>query len=148
MSGPSPWNKSVSSAETFSAILQGVPAADESIFLVSKDGRKFAVQAQVLKASSDFFRATLENEMLESGKCLAYTLLEMISPAFLLACGSSFKHIKADLTDCDVLCAPQILEKFSASTSLPRFCALQWLRCNAHSPFFCSLRRIERVVSS
>jgi hypothetical protein len=58
-------------AGLFSTIQQGLPSVNEAVYLVSRDGEKFSVQEHVLKGSSDFFKATLENKMREAGKCLA-----------------------------------------------------------------------------
>jgi hypothetical protein len=57
-------------ADLFSVILQGIPSLDDSVYLVSRDGKKFAIHEKVLKDSSDFFKAALENNMRESGKYL------------------------------------------------------------------------------
>jgi hypothetical protein len=58
------------SSDLFSAILLGVGTTDEQAVLVSKDGRRFYVNGSLLKASSGFFEAALENGMQESGKLL------------------------------------------------------------------------------
>ncbi len=44
-------------ADLLSAIQQGIPSSDETVHLVSNDGKKFAMHEQVLKGSSDFFKA-------------------------------------------------------------------------------------------
>ncbi len=54
--------------DLFSVIQQGFPSTDEVVYLVSEDGKKFPIQENVLKSSSDFFKAALENNMRESGK--------------------------------------------------------------------------------
>jgi hypothetical protein len=56
----------------FSAIKHGIASMDEVVFLVSRDGKKFPIQEEVLKVSSDFFKATLETSMKESGKGLKF----------------------------------------------------------------------------
>jgi hypothetical protein len=55
-------------AGLFSTIQQGLACKDEIVFLVSKEGKEFSIQENVLKGNSDFFKATLENKMRESGK--------------------------------------------------------------------------------
>jgi hypothetical protein len=54
-------------ADVFSSILQGVSTVDELVYLVSRDGKKFPIQEEVLKHSSDFFKAARETTMRESG---------------------------------------------------------------------------------
>jgi hypothetical protein len=56
------------SADLFSIIAQGMPSPDDSVYLVSREGKKFTIKEKVLKDSSDFFKAALENSMRESGK--------------------------------------------------------------------------------
>jgi hypothetical protein len=46
----------------------GVSSLDEQILLISQCGRKFPVNAVLAKASSEYFRATLESGMTQSGK--------------------------------------------------------------------------------
>ncbi len=58
----------------FSALHQGVASMDEMVYLVSQDNKKFAIHEEVLKCSSDFFRAALETRMREAGKYLADSL--------------------------------------------------------------------------
>ncbi len=49
---------------------------DEIVCLVSREGKRFPIQEQVLKSSSDFFKATLETNMQEAGKfCSAKALV-------------------------------------------------------------------------
>jgi hypothetical protein len=55
-------------ANLFSAIMRGIPSAREVVHLVPRAGEKVPVHEQVLKDSSDFFKASLENGMQESGK--------------------------------------------------------------------------------
>ncbi len=46
----------------------GVSSTDEQIFLVSQCGKKFAINEELAKASSEFFTGALEAGMTESGK--------------------------------------------------------------------------------
>jgi hypothetical protein len=55
-------------AALISVIQQGIASMDEVVYLVSQDGKKYPIQEQVLKGSSDFFWAALEINMRESGK--------------------------------------------------------------------------------
>jgi hypothetical protein len=55
-------------ANLFSAIMRGIPSAREIVYLVPKDGEKIPIQENVLKENSDFFKATLESRMQESGE--------------------------------------------------------------------------------
>ncbi len=55
-------------AGLFSVMLNGVASIQEQAYLVSKDGQKFSVHEDVLKASSVFFSSALENGMRETGK--------------------------------------------------------------------------------
>jgi hypothetical protein len=57
-------------AALISVIQQGIADMDEVVYLVSQDAKRFPIQEQVLKSSSDFFRAALEINMRESGKYL------------------------------------------------------------------------------
>jgi hypothetical protein len=59
-------------ASLFSMIQRGIPASDEVVYLVSREGKKLAIQEQVLKNGSNFFRATLETSMRESGKHFSF----------------------------------------------------------------------------
>jgi hypothetical protein len=53
--------------DLFSALLQGIGSPDGQVCLVSRDGKKFAMQENVLASSSDFFKAALESNMRETG---------------------------------------------------------------------------------
>jgi hypothetical protein len=60
MSGPA------AISNIFSFFLQ--PKTSSNVCLVSREGMKFPIQEDVLKGSSDFFKAALENKTRESGK--------------------------------------------------------------------------------
>jgi hypothetical protein len=49
-------------------LFSAIPSAREVVHLVSRAGEKVPVQEQVLKDSSDFFKASVESGMQESGK--------------------------------------------------------------------------------
>ena len=67
-SGDPSMNAVAAEADWFSAICRGIPDADQIVYLVSKEGKRFPVHEEVLKSSSDYFTAALENGMRESGK--------------------------------------------------------------------------------
>ncbi len=54
-------------ANLCSAFMRGIPSARNVVHLVPKVGEKVPVHEQVLKNSSEFFKAALEIRMSESG---------------------------------------------------------------------------------
>ena len=48
----------------------GASSTDEQVFLVSQGGKKFAVNAKLAKASSEYFVGAFESGMKETGKFL------------------------------------------------------------------------------
>ncbi len=50
------------------ALDAGVSSTDEQIFLVSQCGKKFAINGELAKASSEYFTGALDAGMTESGK--------------------------------------------------------------------------------
>jgi hypothetical protein len=71
--------------DVFAVIGRGIPNSDQVVYLISRDGQKFPVHEDVLKASSNFFKAALENGMKESGKCpLVWAAMYMGGPGHSL----------------------------------------------------------------
>jgi hypothetical protein len=58
----------VESVALSAALSAGVSSLDEQIFLVARCGKKFLVNAEVGKASSEYFIGLLEAGMKEAGK--------------------------------------------------------------------------------
>jgi hypothetical protein len=55
-------------ADWVSIIEAAISSTDEAIILVSKEGKRFSVNLEVAKASSPYFEALVNSEMVESGK--------------------------------------------------------------------------------
>jgi hypothetical protein len=62
-----PAENSSSEADLFASICRGIPEANEIVYLVARDGKRFLVREEVLTASTDYFKAALQNGMRESG---------------------------------------------------------------------------------
>jgi hypothetical protein len=54
--------------DLFSIMMSAVASTDKQVYLVAKDGTSFPCQEAVLKASSNFFSAALDNGMRETSK--------------------------------------------------------------------------------
>jgi hypothetical protein len=60
--------QSKENGDLVSIIEAAISSTDEAIILVSKEGKRFSVNLQVAKASSPYFEALVNSEMMESGK--------------------------------------------------------------------------------